>query len=292
MEHSIKLRDGSKMPLMGFGTFHLTETETISNALDAALACGYRLIDTAQIYKNEAEIGKALKILMPKHGLKRGDLFITTKLHTSNMTTEKVRSSVEQSLIDLKMDYVDLFLIHHAKPNWLEPQDPKVKDARKETWLEMERLHAEGKLRSIGVANYELRHLDEMTDYATIQPSVLQFEFHPHYCRRDFINGIRQRGMHFQAFTSLGRNSPTLFAEPVLIELAEKYQVPISNILLAWPLSLGFGVIPKSASPDRIRENFKAINIKLSEEEVEKIWGLHKNITYALIGVCKPWEVI
>jgi len=277
------------MPLMGFGTCRLQGADTIFNSLDAALDSGYRLIDTAQGYKNEAEIGRALEILMPKYGLKRGDLFITTKLQTGNMTTEKVRSSVEQSLIDLKMDYVDLFLIHHAKPSWLEAQDPKVKEVRKETWLEMERLHAEGKLRSIGVSNYEHRHLDEMTNYASIHPSVLQVEFHPHYCRRDFYDGVRQRGIHFQAFTSLGRNNPALFAEPVLIELAEKYQVPISNILLAWPLSQGIGVIPKSATPERVKENFKAINVKLNEEEIEKIWALHKNVNYSM---CKPWEVI
>jgi len=289
MTTSIQLKSGFYMPLMGFGTSGLKDYDSILIALDAALECGYRLFDTAQFYENEAHIGRALEILMPKFELERKDIFITTKLNFSNMTKEKIHSSIDQSLSNLKTDYIDLFLVHYPRPDWLENQDPKVKDFRREIWLEIEKWHAEGKLRSIGVSNYELRHLDEMANYATIQPSVLQVEFHPHYCRRDYFDNVRQRGIFFQAFTSMGRNSPTLFSEPLLIELAEKYEVPVSNILLAWPLALGIGIIPKSATPERIKENFKARNVKLSEGDVEKIWGLHKHVTYTK---CKPWEVL
>jgi len=289
MSKSIQLKTGGLMPLMGFGTFRLTGYETIFNSLDAALKSGYRLIDTAQVYKNESDIGRALATLMPKYGLKRQDLFITSKLSTLNMSSEKVRPSVERSLIDLQLDYLDLFLIHHAKPDWLDAQDPKVKDARRDTWLELEKLHAEGKLLAIGVSNYEIRHLDEIAQYGTVQPSVLQVEFHPHYCRRDLLTEVRRRGIHFQAFTSLGRNNPTLISEPLLIELAQKYKCPIAHILLAWPMCQGIAVIPKSANPDRVRENFEAEKVKLSDEDVEKVWGLHKNINYTL---CRPWEVL
>jgi len=286
---TIKLLSGAVMPLFGFGTFRITEYDSILKSLDAALGCGYRSIDTAQFYQNESHIGQALTILLAKYRLERKDLFITSKLLPGNMTTEKTRSSVEQSLRDLKTDYIDLFLIHNSRAGWLDEKDPKNKDARRESWLEMEKLHAEGKLRSIGVSNYESKHLDEMAAYAKIQPSVLQVEFHPHFCRREFYEDVVRRGIHFQAFTSLGRNDPTLMAEPILVSLAQKYGVSVSHILLAWPLAQGIGVLPKSENPDRVRDNFKALNVKLSNEDVEKIWTLHKNVNYTL---CRPWDTV
>jgi len=277
------------MPNIGFGTFRLTGYDTVFSALDSALSSGYRFIDTAQAYTNESDIGKALGILMPKYGLERKDLFITSKLSTNNMKADKVRPTVEDTLRDLGTDYVDLFLVHHAKPGWLDAQDPQVRDARKESWLEMEKLHSEGKLRAIGVSNYELRHLNEMATYATVQPAVLQCEFHPHYCRRDFVTEVRRRGIHFQAFASLGRNNPALISEPLLVQLAEKYKVPVTHILLAWPMALGMSVLPKSVNPVRIKDNFEARKVNMEEEDVEKIWGLHKNMNYTL---CRPWEVL
>jgi len=286
---STQLRSGEVMPLFGFGTFRITEYDSIFKSLDAALGCGYRSIDTAQIYNNESHIGQALSTLMPKYGLERMDLFITSKLSLHNMSTEKVRPSVEQSLRDLRTDYVDLFLIHHPRAGWLDEKDPKNKDARRDSWLEMEKLHGEGKLRSIGVSNFELRHLDEISTYATIQPSVVQGEFHPHFCRREFVDEIRRRGIHFEAFASLGRNDPALISEPILVSMAQKYGVSVQYILLAWPLAQGIGVIPKSENPDRVRDNYKALNVKMSDEDVESIWSLHKNINYT---ARKPWDTV
>jgi len=289
MAKSIQLFNGSNMPSVGLGTFRLTGYDSIFNSLDAALGCGYRFIDTSQAYTNEADIGRALSILMPKYGLERKDLFITSKLYTQNMKTEKVRPSVEQTLKDLGTDYVDLFLIHHARPQWCDAQDPQCKVGRRESWLEMEKLHSESKLRAIGVSNFELRHLDEMATYATIQPAVNQCEFHPHYARRDFVTEIQRRGIHFQAFASLGRNNPALVTEPLLVQLAEKYRVPVTHILLAWPLALGMSILPKSANPERVKDNFEATKVKMEQEDVEKIWGLHKSVNYTL---CRPWEVV
>lgn len=128
-----------------------------------------------------------------------------------------------------------------------------------------------------------------MAQYAKIQPAVNQCEFHPHYCRRDLVDEMRRRRIHFQAFTSLGRNSPELMAEPLLRELAEKYKVSVAQILLAWPMSQGIGVIPKSSTPNRIKENFEAVNVRLSQEDSGKIWGLHNGMHYS---VCRPEEVL
>jgi len=278
----------SEMPLIGFGTSKITDFDTILSSLDAALECGYRLIDTAQLYENEQHIGRALQTLMPKYELTRTDLFITSKLLHSNMSKEKIRPSVEQTLKDLQTDYVDLFLIHYPKPSWADNKDPNNKVARKECWLEMEKLHGEGKLGSIGVSNYETAHLSEMASYQSVRPAVNQCEFHPHYCRRDLFDRSKEAGIHFQAFTSLGHFNSALVSEPLLVQLAQKYQVPVSRILLAWPMMQGISVLPRSTNPDRIRDNYEAVHAKLTQEEVEKIWGLHKGVNYSL---CKPWDV-
>lgn len=140
------------------------------------------------------------------------------------------------------------------------------------------------------MSNYELSHLDEMSNYATITPSVNQVEFHPHFCRREFFNELRRRGIHPQAFSPLGRQASGLVEEPLLIELSKKYEISISQLLLAWPLAQNISVLPKSNNPQRIRENFGSVNAKLSDEDVEKIWSLNKNEGY--VSFCKPWEVL
>lgn len=140
MVRSVQLTPNVVMPLIGFGTFRLTGTDTVHQALDTALATGYRLIDTAQMYENETEIGNSLKTLLPKYGLKRENIFITTKLHANNMGKDKTRQSFMESLKKLQTDFVDLFLIHYPKAGWLDNKDAANKEVRRESWLEMEKL--------------------------------------------------------------------------------------------------------------------------------------------------------
>lgn len=152
---------------------------------------------------------------------------------------------------------------------------------------------AEGKIRAIGVSNYEIRHLQEMKEYHKdsegVPPSVNQCEFHPHYCRFELVEYCQKNNIHFQAFTSLGRNNPNLHEEPILKQIAEAHCLSVPQVLLAWPMALNISVLPKSSNPDRIKENFRSNELRLNEREMEQIRTLNRGVNYTL---CTPWEVI
>jgi len=276
------------LPLFGFGTFRLTGAD-VQPALDSALGAGYRLIDTASAYGNEQEIGDALKFLLPKHNLARKDIFITTKL--SRMGVDGTEESLQRSLKQLQTDYVDLYLVHYPKGRWdsSTDRDEHNPEIRRKVWLEMEQVHSKGLTRAIGVSNYEISHLEPMQSYATIKPAVNQCEYHPHFQRKPLVDYCRTHNIHWQAFTSLGRNDPDLFGEPVLKKIAAAHNSTVGQILLAWPIAKGISVIPKSATAARIVENFGASKIKLSAEEVKEIDTLDRGKHYTK---CEGWNVL
>uniref|UniRef100_A0A914NRI0 NADP-dependent oxidoreductase domain-containing protein n=1 Tax=Meloidogyne incognita TaxID=6306 RepID=A0A914NRI0_MELIC len=186
------------MPMIGLGTYQINSEKIFFEVLDSALDVGYRLIDTAQIYKNEKYIGKALQELMPKYKIKREDLFITTKLSPSNQGIKNCRQSVLDSLEKLQIEYLDLLLIHWPGTSKLRKNDPKNSYLRAESWKEMEKLQKEGLIRAIGVSNYNVNHLEELLEQAEILPAVNQCECHPHWYQPDLIEFCCQNGIHFQ----------------------------------------------------------------------------------------------
>ncbi|KAH7731549.1 Protein C35D10.6 [Aphelenchoides avenae] len=190
----------NKMPSIGLGTYQVTSKTDIYAIVDAALDAGYRFIDTAQVYKNEGYIGRALKELLPKYGLTREDIFITTKLSPANQGSSKVEPSLIRSLESLQTDYVDLFLIHWPGTSHADIRSPLNKTRRMESWAEMERLHKNGKCRAIGVSNYEIRHLEELLQQTTVLPAVNQCEYHPHYYQMDLVEFCGRNDIHFQVF--------------------------------------------------------------------------------------------
>jgi len=263
----------AKMPMIGFGTFQVSTEQDIYATIDAAFSAGYRFIDSAQDpgYNNEHHIGKVLKELLPKHNLKREEIFITTKLMVENQGYEKAEKSILESLQKLQTDYVDLLLIHFPGCNRNDPNDPRNPVARRESWEVLEKLYKEKKLRSIGVSNYEISHLEELLGHATVLPAVNQCEYHPYYYTKDLVKYCESKDIHFQAYSSFGSEckKEALLSDPKIAALAKKYGTNVTNFLLAWALSQGISVLPRSRNPAHVKENLKALDIKVSPEDIE-----------------------
>ncbi|PAV56663.1 hypothetical protein WR25_12421 isoform D [Diploscapter pachys] len=178
-----KFHDGHSIPLVGLGTYKITGKQ-IRTAVNAALDAGYRMFDTAKYYKNEAEIGEAIEELLPKYILTRKDVFITTKMFPPAKDVEaEVKRLVDESLVNLRTTYIDLYLIHYPKPDDNENDDPNNAAIRKETYLALEKEKEAGRIRSVGVSNYESYHIDEIKSYGKPMPVANQVEYHPHFTR-------------------------------------------------------------------------------------------------------------
>ncbi|KAH7717027.1 oxidoreductasealdo/keto reductase family protein [Aphelenchoides avenae] len=285
----IKLNTGLEMPLVGFGTYKIRSQEEMDVAVDAALASGYRHVDTARMYANEAELGNSLEKLLPKHGLKREDVFLTTKYAPpEDGADEKLPQYMQESLDKLKTSYVDLVLIHYPKADSRDDKDPKNAENRRDTWLALEKLQGKGLSRSIGVSNYEVRHMAEIPKYSSTVPAVNQVEYHPHFRREDIRAYCDRHGIFFQAFSSLGRHHPDLVGDAVIAELAEKYKTSPQNVLLSFATSQNVGIVPKSTSPQRIRDNIDCLKLKLTQEELKKLHNIDKDQHYIRTT---PWLV-
>ncbi|CAI2354854.1 unnamed protein product [Caenorhabditis sp. 36 PRJEB53466] len=285
---SQQLNDGYYIPLVGFGTYKVVGKDLLP-AIDAALLAGYRMFDTAKYYHNEKELGEAFKELLPKHNLKRKDIFITSKsFPTQTDCYEAMCEHVEDSLRSLQVEYIDLYLVHYPKPNDSENDDPKNPEYRQIAYQVLEQYKENGKLRSIGVSNYEIVHLEEMKAWQKVPPTVNQLEFHPHFARIPLQEYCKKNNIFFQAFSSLARHEPKLIEDPVVVELAKKHGTSVPLILLAWALSQKVGIVPKSATPSRIRENFDVINVHLSKEEIASLTALDRGQHYIR---CTGWLV-
>ncbi|PIC38019.1 hypothetical protein B9Z55_010166 [Caenorhabditis nigoni] len=195
MDHHSYVKD--KMPLIGMGTWQIRKEETLHKVIDEGLKEGYRFIDTAQVYGNEAAIGRILEKVLPQHSLKREDIWITSKLGPANAGLKAARKSIEKSLKDLKVDYLDLMLIHWPGSS-LKSENPKNKVLRQESWDVMCEMMNEGKLKAIGVSNFEICHLEELKKSSTVVPAVNQVEYHPHFHQDELVNYCRDNNIHFQ----------------------------------------------------------------------------------------------
>ncbi|GMS95178.1 hypothetical protein PENTCL1PPCAC_17353, partial [Pristionchus entomophagus] len=256
MSQSFPLCTGFSIPLVGFGTYKIT-ADDVGPCVDAALKAGYRLFDTAKMYKNEPELGAALEELSPKYGVKREDLFIVTKLQPDKENgTEGKCGRISQESENRVGFYLDMVMIHYPKSDFRENDDPENKQSRKDLYLELEKLKAEGKIRSVGVSNYEIRHIEEIKEYGKEMPVANQVEYHPHFTREELKAYCKQEGIFFQAFSSLGRQEPALINDADLVSIAKEKDVSVQ--LLFFPVgSPRLGSQSKSASPQRIIDNFK-----------------------------------
>jgi diketogulonate reductase-like aldo/keto reductase len=224
-----------------------------------ALATGYRHIDTAAAYNNEESVGRAIR----ESGVPREEIFVTTKVWNSRQGYETTLEAVEDSLEKLGFEYVDLYLIHWA-----------VKGKYKDTWRALEKLYADGRVRSIGVSNFEIHHLEDLLEDAKVVPAVNQVECHPLLTQYELQEYCESKGIRITAWSPLMRGNIDV---PLLKELAAKYGKSPAQIILRWDLQRGLITIPKSVTPERIRENADIFDFELSEEDMRAINGLNEN---------------
>ncbi|KAJ3060433.1 hypothetical protein HDU98_003589 [Podochytrium sp. JEL0797] len=251
------------LPPVGFGTYRLKSKLELIQIVHEALAVGYRLIDTAQVYANESVIGEALAT----SNVPRSELFIATKHMTSETA---VYNSVIESLEKLRLEYLDLVLIHWPGTS---KRDVKLANTsnRASAWKALERLHAERKVRRVGVSNYNIAHLTELFSYATIQPYVNQVEMHPLYPQVELRTFCETRGIKVQAYSSLGEGKLVDPMNPefeFLDGIAGKYSKSRAQVLLKWAVQNEVGVIPKSSSEARLRENFDLLGFEIDEKDM------------------------
>ncbi|XP_064648214.1 glyoxal reductase-like [Lineus longissimus] len=280
--NTVKLNTGALMPIIGLGTFQIKGSELIHKILDVALRAGYRSIDTAGGYRNEEDIGKSLKEMLPKYNLKRSDVFITSKLPPKFQGKSKSRESCLQSLKDLQCDYLDLYLIHWPGTQGMKTDDPRNVELRKESWLELEQLCKEGKLKAIGVSNYMIPHLEELLKFCSIKPALLQIEHHPYLNQKDIVSFCKEHDIAYQAYSSLGSHSDQnkLKDDPVILELAKRHQKTPAQILLRWAVQQDIGVLPRSTNTVHVEENFNIFDFDLPEEDITKINSLDQQLHY------------
>jgi 2,5-diketo-D-gluconate reductase A len=251
----ITLNDGVEIAQLGFGTFQVPPTET-AEAVTRAFEAGYRHIDTAAAYRNEAEVGQAFRA----SGLDRDEVFITTKCFNDDQGYEAARKAFKASLDRLELEFVDLYLIHWPVPS----QDLYV-----ETWRAFVELRDEGVVRSIGVSNFQPAHLRRIIEESGVTPSVNQIELHPHLQQAGLRREHADRGIVTEAWSPLAQGA--VLDEPVITELASEHDRTPAQVVLRWHIQLGNVIFPKSVTAERVQENFDIFGFHLSDAEMEQI---------------------
>nr|CAB3265207.1 prostaglandin F synthase-like [Phallusia mammillata] len=277
--YSHVLNTANKIPVLGIGTFQIKLETEIENVLDSAFQNGYRLVDTAAVYHNESHIGRCLPQLLEKHGLTRNDVFITTKIGPKDMGKGAVQA-LDQSLSNLGIPYVDLYLIHWPGKQGLKHDDQQNREFRRQTWLALaEEFRKTSKMRALGVSNFTIKHLEELKTYSDLTPAVLQNEFHPDYSQIDLKEYCEENNIFFQSYSSLGKAK--LINDSRFYNVAKKHNKSVSQILLRWCLQQNCGVIPMSKNPLHIAENANIFDFTLDEHDMKEIRGCSKQEKYA-----------
>ena len=249
------LNNGVKMPLLGFGVFQIPDHKICQESVENAIAAGYRLIDTAAAYMNEEAVGKAIK----NSGIKRDDLFITTKLWTQDASYEGAKKAFDVSLKKLGLDYLDLYLIHQPVGDYYG------------AYRAMEELYKEGKIRAIGVCNFYPERITDLALHAEIIPAVNQVELHPFFQQESAIENMKSFGIQPEAWGPMAEGKHGIFSNPVLSGIGEKYGKTAAQVALRWNVQRGVVVIPKSVHRERMEENFDIWDFSLSPDEMEEI---------------------
>jgi diketogulonate reductase-like aldo/keto reductase len=254
---TVRLNTGSEMPRLGLGVWEIPAGGRAAKAVQTALKVGYRHIDTARAYRNEADVGEGLRA----SGLSRDEVFVTTKLLTAEQGFKSGLKACEASLKRLELDYVDLYLIHF-------PQSV----TRAPSWSALRKLHEDGKARAIGVSNYTVRHLEELLTKSDVVPAVNQVEFSPFLYQRELAEYCEKQGIALTAYSPLTRTER--LDDPTLTDVAGAHGKSPAQVMIRWSLQHGNIVIPKSASPKRIRENADVFDFSLSAEEMARLDAL------------------
>lgn len=297
----LTFQNGDTLPMLGLGTWKSKPGE-VYHAVREAIRIGYRHIDCAAVYANEAEIGQALEDTMQEGEVKREELWITSKLWNTTHRRQQVRPALEKTLHDLRLDYLDLYLVHwpvalkeHAPfPYRAEDLISLDEIPMTETWEGMEECLTSGLTRHIGVSNFSISKLKALKYSAVLPPEMNQIELQPLLQQNDMLDFCKKEGIHLTAYSPLGSrdrsaffkdpNEPDLFENPVIKKVAAQNHCTPAQILIAWALQRGTAVIPKSVNPERIRQNFDAANILLSSSDIDELGRLDKHFRFITGG--------
>ena len=256
----LELNDGNTIPQLGFGVFQI-EPEDTAEAVAHALEIGYRHIDTAEMYENEREVGEGVRA----SGLDRDEVFVTSKLANSAHDPDDTRRAFDGTLSALGFDYVDLFLIHWPIPH---------RGDFVATWKALEEFKADGRARSIGVSNFEVEHLERLDAEADVPPAVNQIELHPYFLNEEVRAHGESNGIATEAWSPIAQGD--VLDDRLLVAIAEDRERTAAQVVLRWHIQRSSIVFPKSATPERMRENFELFDFELSDDEMERINGLDR----------------
>jgi diketogulonate reductase-like aldo/keto reductase len=264
LQSLIQLNNEVVIPQLGLGVWQAKDGKEVETAVRTAIECGYRLIDTAAVYGNEKGVGRAIAA----SGIPREELFITTKVWNADQGYNETLVAFDKSLDRLGLDYVDLYLIHWPVP---------AKDKYIDTWRALEKLYKDGKVRSIGVSNFTTEYLERLMSEATIIPAVNQIELHPHLSQIELRDFCKQHGIAVESYSPLGGTGGNLLDEPVLRQIGSTYGKTPAQVVIRWHIQNGLIVIPKSVTPERIRQNIDVFDFELSPDDMLTINGLNMN---------------
>ncbi|MFD8671463.1 aldo/keto reductase [Streptomyces seoulensis] len=258
----ITLNNGVRMPQLGFGVFQVPDDET-AEAVGHALRAGYRSVDTAAIYGNERGVGRAIA----ESGIARDELFVTTKLWNDDQGHDSTLTAFDASLDRLGLDHVDLYLIHWPTP---------VRDRYLDTWRALERILAEGRARAIGVSNFQVPHLRRLMEHSGIVPAVNQIELHPALQQAELRAFHAEHGIATEAWSPLAQGA--VLGDEAILSAARAHGVTPAQVVIRWHLQTGNIVIPKSVTPERIRQNLDVFGFRLSDAELDAIAALDRGL--------------
>ncbi|MGE7763088.1 aldo/keto reductase [Peribacillus sp. NPDC097895] len=264
LQDTVTLHNGVKMPGFGLGVFKVEEGPELVNAVKVAIKHGYRSVDTAAIYGNEEGVGQGIREGLKEAGISREEIFVTSKVWNADLGYESTIAAYETSLQKLGLEYLDLYLIH-----W--PVEGKYKDA----WKALETLYKEGKVKAIGVSNFQISHLEDLMKDAKIKPVINQVECHPRLTQKELQAFCLKHGIHLEAWSPLMQGE--LLNNEVLTEIATKYNKSVAQVILRWDVQNDIITIPKSTKEHRIVENASVFDFELTKEEIKRIDEMNQN---------------
>lgn len=250
----IELNNGQKIPQLGYGVYLIPNGETEKCVLEA-LKIGYRHIDTAHVYGNEKEVGSAIK----KSGIPREEIFVTSKLWITEYGQGKTILQIDKMLKRLDLEYIDLLLLHFPFNDYIG------------AYKDLEKAYEEGKVKSIGISNFENQKLEELCENAKIKPVLNQVELHPYFQQNNLRKRMEKYNTKIEAWAPLGHAMTNIFKEEIIVKLSQKYKKSPAQIILRWDIQRGIITIPKSEKPERIKENFEIFDFELTENEIKQI---------------------
>ncbi|PKU50273.1 Aldo/keto reductase [Lysinibacillus sp. TC-37] len=263
---NVTLNNGLKMPLVGYGVFRVPEGDDLAEAVKTAIAKGYRSIDTAQVYRNEESVGRGIQAAIEEGLVTREELFITSKVWNDGLSYEKTLAAYDSSLEKMGLDYLDLYLVH-----W-----PGIDQNYIKVYKALEKIYQDGRVRSIGVSNFHVHHLESLLKETTVIPVINQIEFHPHLTQEEVRAYCEDKGIQVEAWSPLMNGS--LLEEALIQELASKYSKTPAQIVLRYDVQHHVVTIPKTMTPARMSENLDVFDFALSEQEMTQLDALNDGL--------------